>query len=256
MNERIDEDTTIRTSWIDIPAADGRAYHGYLALPPARTGPGIVLFQEIFGVNRHIQAVAEQYAQLGFVVLAPDVFWRQAPRESFGYVGDEAARARDMLMRADMAEIGADLEGTVRSLRERPEVTGGVGALGFCIGGRLAYLAAAAGLVEAAACYYGGGIQDQLQKAAAVRCPMLFHYGETDPMIPLAAVERVRAAFTTGTRRSSSSIPARATASTAGSVPATSRSPRCRRTVAPCCTSPAISLPPPRSHSLGTENSP
>lgn len=195
MNERIEEDTTIRTSWIDIPAADGRAYQGYLALPPARTGPGIVLFQEIFGVNRHIQAVAEQYAQLGFVVLAPDVFWRQAPRESFAYVGDEAARARDMLIRADMAEIGADLEGTVRSLRERPEVTGDVGALGFCIGGRLAYLAAAAGLVEAAACYYGGGIQDQLQKAAAARCPMLFHYGETDPMIPLAAVERVRAAF-------------------------------------------------------------
>ena len=195
MNQRIDEEATICTRWIDIPAIDGRAYHGYLALPPARTGPGIVLFQEIFGVNRHIRTVAEQYAQLGFVVLAPDVFWRQAPRESFGYVGDEAARARDMLIRADMAEIEADLEGTVRALRERPEVTGGVGALGFCIGGRLAYLAAAAGLVEAAACYYGGGIHDQLQKAAAVRCPMLFHYGATDPMIPLAAVGRVRTAF-------------------------------------------------------------
>lgn len=195
MKGSIDENKAIRTSWIDIPAADGRLYQGYLALPPAGTGPGIVLLQEIFGVNRHIQAVAEQYAQLGFVVLAPDVFWRQAPRESFSYTGDEAARARDMLIRADMAEIEADLQGTVRSLRERPEVTGGVGALGFCIGGRLAYLAAAAGMVDAAACYYGGGIQDQLQKAAAVRCPMLFHYGETDPLIPLAAVERVRAAF-------------------------------------------------------------
>lgn len=195
MNERIDEDNTIRTNWISIPAPDGRAYEGYLALPPTGIGPGLVLFQEIFGVNRHIRAVAEQYAQLGFVVLTPDVFWRQAPRESFAYVGDEAARARDILLRADMTEIVADLNGSVCTLRERPEVTGGVGALGFCIGGRLAYLAAAAGLVDAAACYYGGGIQDQLQKAAAVRCPMLFHYGETDPMIPLAAVERVRAAF-------------------------------------------------------------
>ncbi|WP_438821009.1 dienelactone hydrolase family protein [Cupriavidus taiwanensis] len=185
----------MRTSWTRIPASGGRAYDGYLALPPAGTGPGLVLFQEIFGVNRHIRTVAEQYAQLGFVVLAPDVFWRQAPRESFGYAGDEAARARDILLRADIAEIVADLEGTVQALRQRPEVSGGVGALGFCIGGRLAYLAAAAGLVDAAACYYGGGIQDQLQKAAAVRCPMLFHYGETDPMIPLAAVERVKAAF-------------------------------------------------------------
>ncbi|MCY1266010.1 Carboxymethylenebutenolidase [compost metagenome] len=195
MNERIDEEEMIRTNWISIPASDGGAYEGYLALPPTGTGPGLVLFQEISGVNRHIRAVADQYAQLGFVVLAPDVFWRQAPRDSFAYVGDEAARARDMLIRADMAEIVADLEGTVRTLRERPEVTGGVGALGFCIGGRLAYLAAAAGLVDAAACYYGGGIQDQLQKAAAVCCPMQFHYGETDPMIPLAAVERVQAAF-------------------------------------------------------------
>lgn len=191
----MNEDKTIRTSWISIPAPDGRAYDGYLALPPAGSGPGLVLFQEIFGVNRHIRAVAEQYAQLGFVVLAPDVFWRQAPREEFAYVGDDTARARDILTRADMAEIVADLDGTVGALRRRPEVTGGVGALGFCIGGRLAYLAAAAGLVDAAACYYGGGIQDQLQKAAAVRCPMLFHYGEIDPMIPLAAVERVKAAF-------------------------------------------------------------
>lgn len=191
----MNEDNTIRTNWISITAPDGRIYEGYLALPPAGAGPGLVLFQEIFGVNRHIRAVAEQYAQLGFVVLAPEVFWRQAPREEFAYVGDEAARARDMFVRADMAEIVADLEGTVRTLRARPEVTGGVGALGFCIGGRLAYLAAAAGLVNAAACYYGGGIQDQLQKAASVRCPMLFHYGATDPMIPLAAVERVRAAF-------------------------------------------------------------
>lgn len=191
----MNEDKTIRTEWITMRAGDGRAYEGYFCLPPAGTGPGLVLFPEIFGVNRHIRAVAEQYALLGFVVLAPDVFWRQAPRAEYAYVGDDAARARDMLIRADMTEIVADLDTTVRTLRERPEVKGGVGALGFCIGGRLAYLAAAGGLVDAAACYYGGGIQDQLQKAPNVRCPMLFHYGETDPMIPLAAVERVKAAF-------------------------------------------------------------
>ena len=73
----------VNTSWIDI--APGFA--GYLALPPAGRGPGLLLWQEIFGVNAHIQAVAEQFALDGFVVLAPDTFWRQAPRVELGYEG-------------------------------------------------------------------------------------------------------------------------------------------------------------------------
>ena len=85
--------TPIRTHWIDI--APGFA--GYLALPPAGRGPGLVLFQEIFGVNAHIRAVAEQYALDGFVVLAPDVFWRQAPRVELGYEGAERERALSLM---------------------------------------------------------------------------------------------------------------------------------------------------------------
>jgi len=83
----------VRTSWIDI--APGFA--GYLALPPARQGPGLVLFQEIFGVNPHIRALAEQYALDGFTVLAPDVFWRQAPRVELGYEGADRERARALM---------------------------------------------------------------------------------------------------------------------------------------------------------------
>jgi carboxymethylenebutenolidase len=78
----------VSTQWISL--APG--FDGYLALPPAGRGPGLVLFQEIFGVNEHIRAVAEQYALDGFVVLAPDLFWRQAPRVELGYVGDDRAR--------------------------------------------------------------------------------------------------------------------------------------------------------------------
>jgi carboxymethylenebutenolidase len=79
----------VKTTWIDI--APGFA--GFLALPPAGQGPGLVLWQEIFGVNTHIRAVAEQYALDGFVVLAPDTFWRQAPRVELGYEGADREQA-------------------------------------------------------------------------------------------------------------------------------------------------------------------
>jgi carboxymethylenebutenolidase len=80
-------------SWIDIETRDGN-FGAYLALPPTGKGPGIVLFQEIFGVNRHIRACADQYAMDGYVVIAPDLFWRQKPRLELGYTPEEIATAR------------------------------------------------------------------------------------------------------------------------------------------------------------------
>ncbi len=190
----------MRQEWISIDAAggddNGGSYGGYLALPPAGRGPGLLLLQEIFGVNRHIRAVAEQYALDGFVVLAPDVFWREAPRVELGYVGAERERAMQLLARADRSKLAADLATSIAALRARPECTGRVGAFGYCMGGRLAYLAAAGGSVDAASCFYGGGIQDQLEHAVRIECPIQFHYGERDAHIPLAAVDKVKAAFT------------------------------------------------------------
>jgi carboxymethylenebutenolidase len=183
------------TQWISIAAADGGRYDAYLALPPAGRGPGLLLLQEIFGVNRHIRAVAEQYALDGFVVLAPDVFWREAPRVDLGYEGADRERAMQLLASADRARIAADLATSVDALRARPECSGRIGAFGYCMGGRLAYLAAAGGGVDAASCFYGGGIQDQLGIADRVRCPIQFHYGARDSHIPMAAVDRVKAAF-------------------------------------------------------------
>jgi len=185
----------IKTSWIDIKAKDGGSYGAYLALPPTGKGPGIVLFQEIFGVNRHIRAVAEQYAMDGFVVLTPDVFWRQAPRVELGYDGDDMTRARELMGGITPAQAIEDIQTTVAALRARPEMTGKVGAVGYCMGGRLAYFAAAMGGVDAASAWYGGGIQDNLDKAAAVKCPVQFNYAEMDHAIPLDAVDKVKAAF-------------------------------------------------------------
>lgn len=191
-----------KTQWISIEAADGSGrYNAYLCLPPAPgprgASPGLVLFQEIFGVNAHIQAVAEQYAMDGFVVIAPDVFWRQAPRVDLGYEGADRERGIELMKALDPAKVAEDIATTVAALRDRPEFGGKhkVGAVGYCLGGRLAYVAAATAGIDAAVAYYGGGIQNQLDLAPRVACPMQFHYAGDDPNIPPEAVEKVKAAF-------------------------------------------------------------
>ena len=99
-------------------------------------------------------------------------------------------------MAADKAALQRDLADSVKALRARPEVQGrGIGAFGYCMGGRLAYVAAATAGVDAAVAYYGGGIQDTLDLAPQIRCPMQFHYGALDANIPLSAVDKVRAAM-------------------------------------------------------------
>lgn len=182
----------VQTRWIDI--APGFA--GYLALPPAGRGPGLVLWQEIFGVNAHIRAVAEQYALDGFVVLAPDAFWRQASRVELGYGADERPRAMALMQGYTMPDVLADIQASVAALRALPEVAGAkLGSIGYCMGGRLAYLTAASADVHAAVAWYGGGIHNHLERAASVRGALQFHYAGHDDHIPPEAVQRVRDAL-------------------------------------------------------------
>lgn len=181
----------LKTQWIEI--APG--FSGYLALPPAGQGPALLLWQEIFGVNAHIRDVADQYALDGFVVLAPDVFWRQAPRVELGYVGADRERAMALVQAYTAADAAADVQAATEALRARPEAQGRVGTFGYCMGGRMAYLSAASGHVDAAVAFYGGGIHNLLDRAAEVACPIQFHYAERDDHIPLEAVDRVRSAF-------------------------------------------------------------
>ena len=187
--------TPVTTSWTTIAGSAG-SFDAWLALPPAGRGPGLLLLQEIFGVNEHIRTVAEQYALDGFVVLAPDVFWQQERRLDIGYTPADIQRGRALAMAADKAALQRDLRDSVQALRARPETQGqGVGAIGYCMGGRQAFVAAASAGVDAAVAYYGGGIQDMLELAPKIGCPMQFHYGARDPNIPLTAVDKVRAAM-------------------------------------------------------------
>lgn len=186
--------TTVTSRWIDIPA-DSDSFQGYLALPKTGKGPGVIILQEIFGVNAHIRSVADQYAADGYVALAPDVFWRTQPRVELGYEGADREKAMELLQKTDLANAVADVGAAASALRALPEVSGQVAAIGYCFGGRLAYLAAAEGTIDVAIAYYGGGIQNQLDRADSIKVPMQFHYGELDAHIPVSAVREVRERF-------------------------------------------------------------
>jgi carboxymethylenebutenolidase len=184
----------VQTEWITIAVAGG-AMSAYLARPPSNHGPGLLLLQEIFGVNAHIRGVAEQWALAGFTVIAPDLFWREAHRVELGYVGAERDRGIALMQTVTRDHAVADMRASVSALRARPECSGRVGAIGYCMGGRLAFTAAALCEVDAAVCYYGGGIDKQLDLAAAIACPVQFHHAQDDASIPPEAVAEVRKAM-------------------------------------------------------------
>lgn len=183
------------TQWINVTNGDGDTFDAYLALPPAGEGPGLVLIQEIWGVNAHIRALAEQYALDGFVVLAPDVFWRQERRVDLDYDKAGSEKAFSLVKATDAEKNGADMAATVEHLRNLEQVTGKVGVMGFCFGGQLAYRAAAVGKPDAAVSYYGGGTHNHLDLAGDISQPILFHFGAEDPMIPPEAVNSIQEAF-------------------------------------------------------------
>ena len=171
-----------------------------LHLPSGGRGPGIVLFQEIFGVTRYVTDRARDLARLGYVVLVPHVYWRQGdPTIEDG----EAALPRAMaeIGRLDWSDAVADGVAALAAARARPEVTGPVGLLGFCFGGGLAFaVAAAAGAAGAApdalVSYYGSALPNLLDIAPRVRCPSLHHFGLDDTFIPSDVVRRIEQAVT------------------------------------------------------------
>lgn len=185
----------VATQWISVPTPAG-PMAAYLACPPAGRGPGVLLLQEIFGVNAHIRSVAEQYALAGFTVMAPDLFWRQAPRVELGYAGEDRERALGLMRSLDRDQAVSDMAASLAALRTHEACSGRLGALGYCMGGRLAFAAAAlCEGVERAVCYYGGGIATQLELAPRIAVPVQFHHAEVDASIPPEAVAAVKAAM-------------------------------------------------------------
>jgi carboxymethylenebutenolidase len=169
---------------VTFPSAGGTA-HGYLALPPSGSGPGVIVIQEWWGLTDHIADVADRLAQEGFVAFAPDLYGGNVAHES-----DEALR---MMLALPVARGVELLSGAVGHLLSLPEVTSDtVGAVGFCMGGGFVlYLAAADPRVSAAVPFYGV-IQGELPDFSGLKAQILGHYGELDESIPVAGLDALR----------------------------------------------------------------
>lgn len=185
----------MKGTYITINAADGGSFKAYLATPEKGSGPGIVLCQEIFGVNPYMRNVADYYAEEGYVVLAPDLFWRQEPGVELGESDADRQKAFALYGKFDVDKAVLDITATVEALRAQPHCKGKIGALGFCLGGLLAYLAAAKSGVDCAVSYYGVGIEKHLGLASSIKVPMAFHFASEDKFAPPAAVEEIKKAF-------------------------------------------------------------
>ncbi|MGH7906206.1 MAG: dienelactone hydrolase family protein [Candidatus Binataceae bacterium] len=179
---------------VSIRSAEGD-FSGYLALPESGSGPGLIIPHEIFGVNHHIRWLADFYAQEGWVTLVPDLFWRIQPGIQLGFSEAEFQQALSLGNRLSVAHALTDIETAVNMLRARPECNGKVGAIGFCLGGKLAFLTAAGGSVDAAVGYYAIELETMLDKVKSINCPALFHFAGEDALCPEPVRERIRAAM-------------------------------------------------------------
>jgi len=196
----------IVTERVEIPLAAGGVMGGYLARPRgAGPFPAVIVYMEIFGINAHIRDVTERVAREGYLALAPDVFHRTAPGIELGYDEAGVSQGIKLLMQLRAEEAISDARDVVAYLRERPEARGAkLGAMGFCMGGHLAYLTACETEIAAAASFYGGGIAapegpgggpSTVSRTPRIRGRVLALFGGRDAMIPPAQVESIRAAL-------------------------------------------------------------
>lgn len=169
---------------ISIPTADG-SFSAYLAEPPSEQAPGIVLIQEIFGVNAAMRELADEFAAAGFVAMVPDLFWRIEPGiQLTDKTEAEWQKAFGYMRRFNPTKGVKDIQAAISHLRTVPGVTGKVGAVGYCLGGFLAYLTATRTDSDASVGYYGMNIQKFLDEAGKIKKPLMLHVAEKDEFNP------------------------------------------------------------------------
>ncbi len=186
---------------IEMP--DGGNMSAYLALPETGSGPGLLVLQEIFGVNDHLKKVTDYYAALGYVALAPNLFWRldsvggQDSTNDYSAEGEERSIAN--YYRYDETAGIEDLAVVTDWLRHMPACENKVGAVGFCFGGRMAFLSGVHNGLDAAACFYPTFIEHYLGLADRVSFPLCVHLPEHDPLETPEAQAKIHAAFQNNT---------------------------------------------------------
>jgi carboxymethylenebutenolidase len=173
---------------VSLTAADGHKLSAYVAQPAGKPRAGLVVIQEIFGVNDHMRRVADGFAKDGYLAVTPALFNRSKRGVELGYTPDDIARGRDIRQACDLDKTMLDLDAAVPVAR----AAGKIGVVGYCWGGTLAFVAAIRLGVDAAVGYYGGGMVPHAHNRPT--CPTLLHFGEFDKGIPLSDVDAVRKA--------------------------------------------------------------
>jgi carboxymethylenebutenolidase len=170
-----------------MKASDGHEFSAYSAEPVGRARGGLVVIQEAFGVNGYIRSVCDRFAAEGYACLAPALYDRQERGAAFDSHDEPAlSHARKLRKGLVWSDVLKDVDACVQRLRE----FGRVGVVGYCVGGSVAWLAALELDIAAASSYYGRDIVDFLDRKP--RCPVILHFGETDHLIPIADVEKIR----------------------------------------------------------------
>ncbi|MDR3534771.1 MAG: dienelactone hydrolase family protein [Rhodopila sp.] len=172
---------------IQLKAADGFNFSAYAA-GPANASKGVVVVQEIFGVNHHIRDMADRFAALGYAVVAPALFDRAERNVELGYTPDDIGKGREYRMKLSDADVMKDIEAAANHLAGKK-----LGIVGYCFGGTVAWWGATRTTrFAASSCWYGGGIPGT--KDERPNCPVQMHFGEKDASIPMSDVDAVRAA--------------------------------------------------------------
>ena len=193
----------IRTTNLQIPNAS-LSIDAYLAEPTSGTVPGIVVVQEIWGVNAHIRDVTDRLAKEGYVAIAPAFFQRSAPGFEGNYDADSTVLGRKYKDATQADELLSDMQAAIDYLRTLPNVDrDAIGAIGFCFGGHIVYLTATLPAIKATASFYGGGIATMTPGGGAptiARTPdingtLYAFFGTTDPLIPVEQIDQIEAAL-------------------------------------------------------------
>lgn len=181
-----------------ISTTDG-GFRAYVAAPlGAGPFPAVVVIQEIFGVNRFVRQIAERFAALGYIAIAPDLFWRQEPGVDITDETDaEWAQAFKLMNGFDIDKGVEDVQATIDAVRADSRCSGKVGAIGYCLGGRIAYLTAARTDVDATVSYYPIALVPLLGEAGGIGHPYMIHVAEEDGFVPKAQQAEVAAALGT-----------------------------------------------------------
>jgi carboxymethylenebutenolidase len=182
-------------SEITISVDDG-SFNAYVARPELEPAPGLLIAQEIFGVNAVMRELADTYAKAGYLAVAPDLFWRQSPGiQLTDQTESDWAEAFKLFQGFDQDQGIADLIATLQAFRNLPGCSGKVGSVGYCLGGKLAYLMATRSNTECNVGYYGVGIEQALDEADRIQHPLLLHMAEQDKFGTPEARSEIQAQF-------------------------------------------------------------